>query len=80
MTRAVVIRRCPLCPEKRIVATRVAETLRAEDGLDVEMRWGGLGELTVWLDGERIIKTNRFWFTSGEEIVRRVRAALDASA
>jgi hypothetical protein len=74
----IIIRRCPLCPEKRVVATRVAAALRAEDGLEVEMRWGGLGELSVWLDGRRVVAANRFWFTSSRDVLGRVRAALAA--
>lgn len=72
----ITIRRCPLCPEKRVVAARVAEVLREDDGLEVEMRWGGLGELSVWLDGRRIVNTNRFWFTRAGDVVERVRAEL----
>lgn len=72
----VIIRRCPLCPEKRIVATRVAALLKEEDGIEVEMRWGGLGELSVEIDGRRVVETNRFWFTYTRDVVERVRAAL----
>ena len=58
------------------MAARVAEVLREDDGLEVEMRWGGLGELSVWLDGRRIVNTNRFWFTRAGDVVERVRAEL----
>ncbi len=75
MTR-ITIRRCPVCPEKRMVATRLAATLTEQDGLDVELRWGGIGELSVWLDDRRIVNTNRFWFVRTDDLARRVRAAL----
>lgn len=72
----ITIRRCPVCPEKRIVASRVAAALRGEDGLEVEMRRGGLGELSVLVDGRKVVETNRFWFVSTRDVIERVRAAL----
>lgn len=72
----ITIRRCPVCPEKRVAASRVAAALREEDGLEVEMRWGGLGELSVLVDGRKVVETNRFWFVSARAVVERVRASL----
>jgi hypothetical protein len=72
----ITIRRCPVCPEKRVVATRVAARLREETGAEVELRWGGLGELSVEVDGRRVVDTCRFWFTPADRIVARVLAAL----
>jgi hypothetical protein len=75
MTR-VTIRRCPVCPEKRVVASRVAAALRGEHGVEVELRWGGLGELSVDVDGRRVVESPRFWFTHTRDVVERVSAAL----
>jgi len=41
------------------------------------MRRGGLGELSVHIDGQKVVETRRFWFTTSNSIVSRVRAALD---
>lgn len=73
----VTIRYCPLCPEKIIVARRVAARLRGE-GAEVEMRRGRLGELSVDVDGRRVVETHPFWFAWTDEVVEQVRAALSA--
>jgi hypothetical protein len=55
----------------------VAARLKREPGAEVEMRRGGLGELSVDVDGRKVVETRRFWFTTSNSIVSRVRAALD---
>jgi hypothetical protein len=75
MTR-ITIRRCPVCPEKRVVATRLARALREEDGAEVELVWGGLGELSVWSEGRALVRTNRFWFSRTRDLLERVRAGV----
>jgi hypothetical protein len=77
----ITIRYCPLCPEKIIVARRVAARLRAEWGAgEVEMRRGHLGELSVEVDGRRVVDTHPFWFAWTDPIVEQVRASLSAPA
>lgn len=76
----VVIRYCPLCPEKIVVARRVAARLRAEDGAEVEMRRGHLGELSIEVDGRRVVDTHPFWFAWTDPLVESVRAALRGRA
>lgn len=76
----ITIHYCPLCPEKIIVARRVAARLREEWGPEVEMRRGRLGELSVEVDGRRVVDTHPFWFAWTDPIVEQVRASLSAPA
>jgi hypothetical protein len=55
----------------------VAARLKGEPNAEVEMRRGGLGELSVHIDGQKVVETRRFWFTTSGSVVSRVRAALD---
>ena len=55
----------------------MAARLKGEPNVEVEMRRGGLGELSVRIDGQKVVETRRFWFTTSNSIVSRVRAALD---
>ena len=55
----------------------MAARLKGEPNAEVEMRRGGLGELSVQIDGQKVVETRRFWFTTSNSIVSRVRAALD---
>jgi hypothetical protein len=54
----------------------VAARLRREPGAEVEMCRGGLGELSVRVDGRKVVETRRFWFASPGSVVSRVRATL----
>ncbi|HEX7174492.1 MAG TPA: hypothetical protein VF240_04320 [Pyrinomonadaceae bacterium] len=51
--------------------------MKKESGAEVEMSRGGLGELSVCIDGRKVVETRRFWFASPGSVVSRVRAALD---
>ena len=51
--------------------------MKEEPGAEVEMGRGGLGELSVCIDGRKVVETRRFWFASPGSVVSRVRAALD---
>ena len=55
----------------------MAARLKGEPNAEVEMRRGGLGELSVHIDGQKVVETRRLWFTTSKSIVSRVRAALD---
>jgi len=54
----------------------VAARLKGEPGAEVEMRRGDLGELSVQIDGRKVVETRRFWVATPASVVRRVRAAL----
>jgi hypothetical protein len=54
----------------------VAARLKGEPGAEVEMRRGAFGELSVRIDGQRVVETRRFWVVTPASVVRRVRAAL----
>ena len=59
-----------------MIATRAAAELREEKGVEVELRKGGLGELSAEVDGRRVVDTNRLWYTTPGSVVRKVRATL----
>jgi hypothetical protein len=54
----------------------VAEQLKAEDDVEVEVVKGGLFELSVGIDGEKMIETNRLWYPLPSSLVRKTRKLL----
>jgi hypothetical protein len=54
----------------------VAEELKAEDDVEVEVVKGGLLELSVGIDGEKVIETNRLWYPLPSSLVRKTRKLL----
>jgi hypothetical protein len=59
-----------------MIASRVAAQLRKETDAQVEVVRGGLGELSVYIDDRKVIDTNRFWYPTPGNIVRRMKALL----
>jgi len=55
----------------------VAEQLKEENDVEVEVVKGGLLELSVEIDGEKVIETNRLWYPSPSSLAKRTRALLD---
>ncbi|HSE31567.1 MAG TPA: hypothetical protein VLA93_08305 [Pyrinomonadaceae bacterium] len=62
-----------------MIASRVAARLRSETKSEVELRKGGLGELSVAIDGQKVVDTNRFWYPTPNSIFQRVKQILDAT-
>ena len=58
------------------MAASVAAQLAHDKDVEVTTRKGGLGELSVWIDGEKIIDTNRFWYPTPGSVVAKTRARL----
>lgn len=54
----------------------MAEELKAEDDVEVEVVKGGLLELSVGIDGEKMIETNRLWYPLPSSLVRKTRQLL----
>jgi len=54
----------------------VAAELRKQPALDVTVQRGGLGELTVLVDGREIVNSSRFWYPNPWTVMRRVREAV----
>ena len=59
-----------------MIAARVAAKLR-EDGTEVGMEKGGLGELSVHADGRKVAEASRIWYSRPGSIVKRAKAALN---
>jgi len=55
----------------------VAAQLAQEKGVEVETTKGGLGELSVSIDGKKVIDTNRFGYPAPSKLVARTRALLN---
>jgi hypothetical protein len=58
-----------------MVAARVAARLR-KDGVEVELKRGGMGELRAEVDGRNVYEGNRFLYSLPGPILRAVREAL----
>jgi hypothetical protein len=58
------------------MSARVARQLREENDLQVETVAGGLGEFSVFIDGQKALDTNRFWYPVPNKVVARVKALL----
>ena len=61
-----------------MMAARVADELRAEEGVEVELVKGGLGEFSVSIDGQKEVATTRFLYPRPSKVAARVRALLQA--
>ena len=59
-----------------MMATRVAAELSKQSNADTEIVRGGLGELSVYIDGQKVIDTNRLWYPLPGNVVKRVQALL----
>ena len=59
-----------------MMASRVAAELSKENNVEVEKVKGGLGEFSVYIDGQKMIDTNRFWYPSANKVVKKVRTLL----
>lgn len=58
------------------MAARVAARLEEEKDVHVETVKGGLGEFSVFIDGRKVIDTNRLWYPSPSRIISRTKAFL----
>jgi len=54
----------------------VAEQLKKEQDVEVEVVKGGLLELSVDIDGQKVIETNRLWYPLPGSLVKRTRECL----
>ena len=61
---------------KTAIAARVAAEMRKEPGVLVTSERGGLGELSVTVDGREIVNSNRFWYPNLWSMMRRLRRAV----
>jgi len=59
-----------------MMASRVAAQLTRENNAEVETVKGGLGEFSVYMDEQKVIDTNRFWYPSPAKIVEKIKALL----
>ncbi len=59
-----------------MMASRVAAQLQKENSVAVETVRGGLGEFSVYLDEEKVIDTNRFWYPTTNKVVKKIQALL----
>jgi hypothetical protein len=59
-----------------MIASRVAAQLSKENDVEIKTVKGGLGELSVYIDQQRVIDTNRLWYPMPGRIVRRVQELL----
>jgi hypothetical protein len=73
----ITIRYCPVWPIKNLIAARVAADLSQEPNVRVETIKGGLGELSVGVDGSKVFESSRLWYPTPGGVIKKVRAALE---
>jgi hypothetical protein len=61
---------------KKSIAARVAAKLSQPD-VKVETVKGGLGELSVELDGTRVFTSNRLFYPTPTNVIQKVKEAID---
>ena len=77
--RNVVIKVCPICPARRAVAARLVAELNALPEVQAEIARGGLGELSVAIDGRPAYHSRGILVSpSAESVMRRIEDALSA--
>ncbi len=54
----------------------MAADLEKEDELNVRLVKGGLGELSVSVDEQKIFNSNPLWYPTPGGVIKKVRAAL----
>lgn len=59
-----------------MMASRVAAQLKKENNIEVEMVKGGFGEFSIYIDEEKVIDTNRFWFPTTDKVVKNIQTLL----
>jgi hypothetical protein len=59
-----------------MMASRVAAQLRKENNIEVETVKGGLGEFSVYIDEQKVVDTNRFWYPTTNKVVKKIQALL----
>lgn len=59
-----------------MIATRVAAALKNDNDTSIEMIKGGLGELSVSINGRQVYDSNRLWYPKPAGVIRKVRAVL----
>ena len=62
-----------------MIAARVAADLEKESNLEVKKIKGGLGELSVDVNGKQIYSANRLWYPTPASILNKVRSVLKNS-
>jgi len=51
----------------------VAAELQKEQGLEVNLNKGGLGQLTVEVDGREVFDSPRWWYATPGGVLKKVR-------
>jgi hypothetical protein len=56
-----------------MIAARVAAELNRESDVEAKIVRGRIGELSVVVDGEEVVKTNPFWYPLPGQVVEKVK-------
>jgi hypothetical protein len=60
-----------------MIAARVAAQLNLNPEVEARIAKGGLGELSVRMDGHEIVKTNPLWYPRPSTVVKKAKAKLE---
>ena len=55
------------------MASRVAAQLNEDNNVEAETVKGRLGEFSVYINGQKVIETNRLWYPVPSKVVKKVR-------
>ena len=50
--------------------------MNEDSNVEAETVKGGLGEFSVYIEGQKKIETNRLWYPSPGKVVKKVRALI----
>jgi hypothetical protein len=59
-----------------MIAARVAAELGKQEDVKVETQKGGLGELSVSVDGLTVFDSSRLWYPTTGTVLKKVRESL----
>ena len=59
-----------------MMASRVAAQIDKENNVETETVKGGFGEFSVYIDEQRVIDTNRFWYPTTNSVVKKIKTLL----
>jgi hypothetical protein len=59
-----------------MIAARVAADFEHDPDVEVQTKKGGLGELSVDVDGRRAFTGSRLWYPAPTAIIKKVRVLL----
>jgi predicted Rdx family selenoprotein len=58
----------------------VAALIKQDSGADADLEPGGRGELSVWVDGKKVVEKTMRGFPGDADVLKAVKAVLEPAA